>query len=85
MKLLKKPINKETNNEILDTELKDDYMDLIKAQNKKIQGLFSEIEKKDKLLSQFKIQLKAFEEIKVENNFLLLIVCFSPVLIIKFL
>ena len=66
----KKPINKETNNEILDTELKDDYMDLIKAQNKKIQGLFSEIEKKDKLLSQFQIQLKAFEEIKVENNFL---------------
>ena len=67
---LNKPINKETNNEILDTELKDDYMDLIKAQNKKIQGLFSEIEKKDKLLSQFQIQLKAFEEIKVENNFL---------------
>ena len=66
----KKPINKETNNEILDTELKDDYMDLIKAQNKKIQGLFSEIEKKDKLLSQYQIQLKAFEEIKVENNFL---------------
>ena len=66
----KKSINKETNNEILDTELKDDYMDLIKAQNKKIQGLFSEIEKKDKLLSQYQIQLKAFEEIKVENNFL---------------
>ena len=66
----KKPINKETNNEILDTDIKDDYMDLIKAQNKKIQGLFSEIEKKDKLLSQYQIQLKAFEEIKVENNFL---------------
>jgi hypothetical protein len=45
-------------------------MDLIKAQNKKIQGLFSEIEKKDKLLAQYQIQLKSFEELTVENNFL---------------
>ena len=53
-----------------DIELKEDCMDLIKAQNKKIKGLFSEIEKKDKLISQYQIQLKAFEEITVENNFL---------------
>ena len=53
-----------------DTELKDDCMDLIKAQNKKIQGLFSEIEKKDKLLSQYQIQLKTCEEINIENNIL---------------
>ena len=66
----KKPQNQENNTDICDTELKEDYMSLIKAQNKKIQGLFSEIEKKDKLLSQYQIQLKAFEEIKIENNFL---------------
>ena len=66
----KKPQNHENNTDICDTELKEDYMSLIKAQNKKIQGLFSEIEKKDKLLSQYQIQLKAFEEIKIENNFL---------------
>ena len=53
-----------------DIELKEDCMDLIKAQNKKIQGLFSEIEKKDKLISQYQIQLKTFEEMSVENNFL---------------
>ena len=53
-----------------DIELKEDCMDLIKAQNKKIQGLFSEVEKKDKLISQFQIQLKSFEEINIENNFL---------------
>ena len=66
----KKPQNHENNTDVCDTELKEDYMSLIKAQNKKIQGLFSEIEKKDKLLSQYQIQLKAFEEIKIENNFL---------------
>ena len=66
----KKIQNQENNKDLYDTELKDDYMSLIKAQNKKIQGLFSEIEKKDKLLSQFQIQLKTLEEIKVENNFL---------------
>ena len=62
--------NEEDNNEILDIDLKNDYMDLIKAQNKKIQGLFSEIEKKDKLLSQYQIQLKTFENLKMENNYL---------------
>ena len=62
--------SEEDNNELLDNDLKNDYMDLIKAQNKKIQGLFSEIEKKDKLLSQYQIQLKALEELKMENNFL---------------
>ena len=66
----KKIQNQENNKDLYDTELKDDYMSLIKAQNKKIQGLFSEIEKKDKLLSQFQIQLKTLEEINVENNFL---------------
>jgi len=60
-------INNNVDNEV---ELKEDCMDLIKAQNKKIQGLFSEIEKKDKLLSQYQIQLKSFEELTVENNFL---------------
>ena len=62
--------SEEDNNELLDNDLKNDYMDLIKAQNKKIQGLFSEIEKKDKLLSQYQIQIKAFENIKMENNYL---------------
>ena len=62
--------SEEDNNELLDNDLKNDYMDLIKAQNKKIQGLFSEIEKKDKLLSQYQIQLKTFENIKMENNYL---------------
>ena len=66
----KKINNTENSGDIYDTDLKDDYMDLIKAQNKKIQGLFSEIEKKDKLLSQYQIQLKALEELKMENNFL---------------
>ena len=66
----KKINNTENSGDIYDTDLKDDYMDLIKAQNKKIQGLFSEIEKKDKLLSQYQIQLKALEELKRENNFL---------------
>ena len=62
--------NTQNTDELIDNDLKDDYMDLIKAQNKKIQGLFSEIEKKDKLLSQYQIQLKAFEEVKIENKFL---------------
>ena len=43
----KKKQNSQKNNNICDNdiELKEDCMDLIKAQNKKIQGLFSEIEK----------------------------------------
>jgi hypothetical protein len=62
--------NSNTNTYENDNDLKDDCMDLIKAQNKKIQGLFSEIEKKDKLLSQYQIQIKSFEEINIENNIL---------------
>ena len=46
----KKPINKEkdksTPEEILDTNLKEDYMDLTKAQNKKIQDYFLKLKKR---------------------------------------
>ena len=66
----KKSTTSENNDDISDNDLKDDYMNLIKAQNKKIQNLFSEIEIKDKKISQYQIQLKIFEEIKKENNFL---------------
>ena len=67
----KKQSNNNANNNIdNEVELKEDCMDLIRAQNKKIQGLFSEIEKKDKLLAQYQIQLKSFEELTIENNFL---------------
>ena len=66
----KKSTNSENNDDIYDNDLKDDYMNLIKAQNKKIQNLFSEIEIKDKKISQYQIQLKIFDEIKKENNFL---------------
>jgi len=37
----KKSTNSENNDDIYDNDLKDDYMNLIKAQNKKIQNLFS--------------------------------------------
>ena len=50
-KTKKQSNNKDNNNIDNEVELKEDCMDLIKAQNKKIQGLFSEIEKKDKLLA----------------------------------
>ena len=69
----KKQLNSQSNNKMIndnDIELKEDCMELIKAQNKKIQALFSEIEKKDKLISQYQIQLKSFEEMRIENNFL---------------
>ena len=66
----KKSTKSENNEDIDDTELKDDYMNLIKEQNKKIKNLFSEIEQKDKKISQYQIQLKIFEELKNENNFL---------------
>ena len=69
-RLNNKKQNKNVNIYDNDIELKEDCMDLIKAQNKKIQGLFSEIEKKDKLISQLQIQLKSYEEISVENNIL---------------
>ena len=68
---VKKQNNQNINNNYdNDAEIKEDCMDLIKAQNKKIQSLFSEIEKKDKLISQYQIQLKTFEELTVENNYL---------------
>ena len=66
----KKTTKSENNDDTYDNDLKDDCMNLIKAQNKKIQNLFSEIEQKDKKISQYQIQLKIFEEIKSENNFL---------------
>ena len=66
----KKSTKSENDDDISDNDLKDDYMNLIKEQNKKIQKLFSEIEQKDKKISQYQIQLKIFEEIKKENNFL---------------
>ena len=66
---VKKQNNQNINNNYdNDAEIKEDCMDLIKAQNKKIQSLFSEIEKKDKLISQYQIQLKTFEELTGENN-----------------
>ena len=66
----KKSTKSENNEDIDDTDIKDDYMNLIKEQNKKIKNLFSEIEQKDKKISQLQIQLKIFEELKNENNFL---------------
>jgi len=66
----KKSTKSESNEDIDDTDIKDDYMNLIKEQNKKIKNLFSEIEQKDKKISQYQIQLKIFEELKNENNFL---------------
>ena len=70
-----KKTNSQTHHNIIndndnDMELKEDCMDLIRAQNKKIQGLFSEIEKKDKLISQYQIKIKKLEEIKMENEFI---------------
>ena len=66
----KKSTKSENNDDMDDTDIKDDYMNLIKEQNKKIKNLFSEIEQKDKKISQLQIQLKIFEELKNENNFL---------------
>ena len=66
----KKLTKSENNDDMDDTDIKDDYMNLIKEQNKKIKNLFSEIEQKDKKISQLQIQLKIFEELKNENNFL---------------
>ena len=67
----KKSTKSENNDDMDDnTDIKDDYMNLIKEQNKKIKNLFSEIEQKDKKISQYQIQLKIFEELKNENNFL---------------
>ena len=66
----KKSTKSESNEDIDDTDIKDDYMNLIKEQNKKIKNLFSEIEQKDKKISQLQIQLKILEELKNENNFL---------------
>ena len=66
----KKSTKSENNEDMDDTDIKDDYMNLIKEQNKKIKNLFSEIEQKDKKISQYQIQLKIFEELKNENNFL---------------
>ena len=66
----KKSTKSENNEDIDDTDIKDDYMNLIKEQNKKIKNLFSEIEQKDKKISQLQIQLKILEELKNENNFL---------------
>ena len=66
----KKSTKSENNDDMDDTDIKDDYMNLIKEQNKKIKNLFSEIEQKDKKISQLQIQLKIFEELKNENNLL---------------
>ena len=66
----KKSTKSENNDDMDDTDIKDDYMNLIKEQNKKIKNLFSEIEQKDKKISQLQIQLKILEELKNENNFL---------------
>ncbi len=66
----KKSTKSENNEDIDDTDIKDDYMNLIKEQNKKIKNLFSEIEQKDKKISQLQIHLKILEELKNENNFL---------------
>ena len=66
----KKSTKSENNEDMDDTDIKDDYMNLIKEQNKKIKNLFSEIEQKDKKISQLQIQLKILEELKNENNFL---------------
>ena len=49
---------------------KDESLELIKAQNLKIQNLYSEIEIKDNLITKYLTEMKKFSNILDENNLL---------------
>ena len=61
---------KNIDNNLNEGKLKEDCMELVRVQNKKIKSLFDEVEKKDKLLCQYQIQLKNMTELSDENNYL---------------